>query len=202
MRVLVAGVGNVLRRDDGFGVAVAERLAQVELPEGTAVVETGIGGVAVVQDLLAERFDALVLVDAVDHQRAPGTLMVIEPLVIDVYDLTGEQRQDVLADAHLATPERVLMLARALGVLPPVVRMVGCQPEDADGVGTGLSASVAAAVPRAADEVGRIILGLDPSPRRCSGAAQKLVAKGAGPDRRMIEVPLGAANQRVGREPW
>lgn len=159
MRVLVAGVGNVLRRDDGFGVAVAEQLARIELPEGTTVVETGIGGMALVQELLAERFDALVLVDAVDRQRPPGTVLVIEPLVVDLADLAPEQRQDVLADAHLATPERVMIVARGLGVLPPVVRIVGCQPVDADGVGTGLSAAVAAAVPRAVDEVRRLVDG-------------------------------------------
>jgi hydrogenase maturation protease len=47
---------------------------------------------------------------------------------------------------HLATPERALMLARALGVLPPRVLMVGCQPVDAEEVGEGMSPPVTAAV--------------------------------------------------------
>ena len=54
--------------------------------------------------------------------------------------LTWEQRHDQLADMHLATPERALMLARALGVLPSEVLMVGCQPENAEWLGEGLSA--------------------------------------------------------------
>lgn len=194
MRVLVAGVGNVLRRDDGFGVAVAERLVRAELPWGTTVVETGIGGVALVQELLAEPYDALVLVDAVDRQRPPGTLVVIEPLVLDLHHLTADQRQDVLADAHLATPERVLMLARALGVLPPVVRMVGCQPLDAEGVGTGLSAPVAAALQDAVDEVRRIIDALAPEPVERSGAPP---AAGGEPKMAASKRPEAPARRRV-----
>ena len=69
-RVLVAGVGNMLRRDDGFGPAVAASLAG--LPPGVAVVETGIGGVALLQELLSG-YDGLILIDAVDRGAAPGT---------------------------------------------------------------------------------------------------------------------------------
>ena len=42
--------------------------------------------------------------------------MLIEPDVIDVNALSWGERHDLLADAHLATPERVFMLARALDV--------------------------------------------------------------------------------------
>ena len=43
-RVLVAGFGNVLRGDDGFGVEVAQRLAgHADLPAGAQVMEVGIG---------------------------------------------------------------------------------------------------------------------------------------------------------------
>ena len=152
MRVLVAGVGNVLRTDDGFGVEVARRLADLDLPAGVRVVETGIGGIALVQEL-QDGWDALILLDTVDRGRAPGTVLVIEPEVVDVEALTWEQRHDMLADMHLATPERALMLARALQVLPATVLLVGCQPTDPDLVGTELSPPVAAAVAVAIDEV-------------------------------------------------
>jgi hydrogenase maturation protease len=131
---------------------VAHRLAQESLPEGVHVVETGIGGVALVQEL-QDRWDALVVVDAMDRGRAPGTVMLVEPDVVDVNALTWAERHDLLADMHLANPERVLMLARALGVLPPRVLFVGCQPVDADAVGPGLSSPVAQAVEVAVSEV-------------------------------------------------
>ena len=43
MQILVAGVGNLLRGDDGFGVEVARALMCRSLPPGVRVVETGIG---------------------------------------------------------------------------------------------------------------------------------------------------------------
>src|SRR5919206_4588398 len=52
-RVLVACVGNVLRGDDGFGQAVEQRLlASGGLPPGVDLIETGIGGLGIVQQLM------------------------------------------------------------------------------------------------------------------------------------------------------
>lgn len=148
----MAGVGNTLRADDGFGPEVAHRLEAMELPSGVHVVETGIGGIALVQEL-QEGWDALIIVDTVDLDRTPGNVMLIDPEVLDVNSLSLGERHDLLADMHLATPERVLMLSKALGVLPPHVLMVGCQPVDPHGVGETLSPPVAAAVDVAVNEI-------------------------------------------------
>ena len=152
MRILIAGVGNVLKADDAFGVEVANRLAGMDLPDDVRVVETGIGGIARVQEL-QEGWDALIVADAVDRGRDPGTVMLIEPDVIDVNALSWGERTDLLADAHLATPERVFMLSRALGVLPARLLMVGCQPLDADAIGTEISEPVRAAIDIAVAEI-------------------------------------------------
>src|SRR4051812_48391777 len=139
VRVVVAGVGNVLRRDDGFGVYVAEHLHERGAPDEVRVVDIGIGGIHLVHELL-ERADALIVIDAVDLGRPPGTVMVVRP---EVREPSG---RDDLADMHYATPERALMLASALGVLPDRAWIVGCQPEDPDGLGHGLTPTVARAV--------------------------------------------------------
>lgn len=152
MRILIAGVGNVLKADDAFGVEVANRLAEMDLPDDVRVVETGIGGIALVQEL-QEGWDALIVADAVDRGRDPGTVMLIEPDVIDVNALSWGERTDLLADAHLATPERVFMLSRALGVLPARLLMVGCQPLDVDAIGTEISEPVRAAIDIAVAEI-------------------------------------------------
>lgn len=156
MRVLVACFGNVLRGDDGVGVAVAGRLCARPLPAEVRVVEVGIGGIHLVHELL-ERVDALVVVDAVDYGRAPGTVLVLRPDVCDVTALPPQRRRDELADMHYATPERALMLARALGVLPAATWVVGCQAGDADAYGEGLSPPVAAAVETTTREVLRLV---------------------------------------------
>lgn len=152
MTVLVAGVGNVLRGDDGFGVVVAERLQAGPVPEQVRVIETGIGGLHLVQELMGGA-DALVVVDSIDLGREPGTVLVVRPDVTDVVSLPLLARNDELADVHYATPERAFMLAGALGVLPEQTWLVGCQPVDAGRVGQGLHPEVAAAVDVAIAEV-------------------------------------------------
>ena len=143
-RVLVACVGNVLRGDDGFGRAVAERLV---LPGGAQVVETGIGGIALLQELL-DGCDGLVLVDAVDRGAAPGTVFHITPEVGDA---------EHVADVHLANPERVLTMAKSMGALPGRVAIVGCQPAEVDELGEGLSPEVERAVGVAAQRVEQLV---------------------------------------------
>ena len=159
MRILVAGVGNLLHGDDGFGVEVARRLAARTLPAGVDVIETGIGGIALVQELQAG-YDALIVLDAVDRGRPAGTVVVIEPDVIDVFMMSPIKRHDMLADMHLATPERALMVANALGVLPARRLLVGCQPLEIEVLRVGLSAVVAAAVEVAVVEVERCLASL------------------------------------------
>ena len=146
-RVLVAAVGNVLRRDDGFGAAVAARLRR--LPDGVEVVETGIGGIALLQELLAG-CDGLVLIDAVDRGAAPGTLFVIEPDVRDA---------EHVPDVHLANPQRVLAMAKTMGALPSRVVIVGCQPGEVDELDEGLSPAVERAVDDAAAKVEETVRG-------------------------------------------
>jgi hydrogenase maturation protease len=155
--VLIAGMGNVLRGDDGFGVEIARRLVNGGgLPAGVKVVEVGIGGIHLVQELM-ERYDALVLIDAVERGSQPGTVHLLEAEVPDLVAWPEDERRDFLADMHYATPSKALILARALGVLPPKVFIVGCQPEVYEELGIGLSETVAPAVAAATEQVLQIV---------------------------------------------
>lgn len=159
MTVLIAGVGNVLRGDDGFGGAVVERLIKQGVPEHVRVLETGIGGIHLVQELMVHT-GPLIVVDAVDRGRPPGTVFVMRPDVFDVNTLPAAQRRDELADMHYTTPARTFMLASALGVLPAETWIIGGQPADADRFGEGLSEPVAAAIDVAIAEVRRLVTSL------------------------------------------
>lgn len=158
-RVLVACVGNTLRGDDGFGIAVAAEL-QDGLPPGMDLIETGIGGIGIVHQLM-DGYDALVIVDAVERVTStPGTVVVLVPQVPHVDTPTFDEWRAQLADLHLAEPSRVLRIARAAGVLPPQVLVVGCQPEKCEDFEEGLSQAVAQAVPVAARRVRGLVDGL------------------------------------------
>jgi hydrogenase maturation protease len=121
-RVLVAGVGNVFLGDDGWGVALAARLAEREQPPGVEVADFGIRGMDLAY-AIQDGYDAVVLLDATPRGRAPGTLYVIEP---DLQDVQGP------LDAHGMDPVRVLALARTLGARRlPRMLVVGCEPRAA-----------------------------------------------------------------------
>lgn len=162
MRVIVACFGNVLRTDDGIGIAVAHRLVEGEVPDGVEVMEIGIGGIHLVQELL-DGADALVIVDAVDLGREPGTVVTLEPDVRDLRDASVDEQRDELADMHYATPDRAMLLAKAMDVLPERTLLVGCQVGEADGVGDELSPVMVASLDATAREVRRVVseLGLD-----------------------------------------
>lgn len=150
-RVLVAGVGNALKGDDGFGVAAAAALGRdPRRPGNVTVIETGIGGIHLVQELM-QGYDALVLLDAVDRGADAGTLFLLEPELPALNSLSDRERRDFFADVHYATPVRAMSLASAVGALPPFVRILGCQPDDPDSFATAMHPAVQAAVPRAVE---------------------------------------------------
>ena len=72
LRVLVAGIGNVFLGDDGFGCALAARVAF----EGVDVVDFGIRGMDLAYALAD--YDTVVFLDATPRGGVPGTLYVIE----------------------------------------------------------------------------------------------------------------------------
>ena len=116
--LLVAGIGNVFLGDDGFGVAVADRLVRSDVPPGVHIEDYGIRGMDLAYALAD--FEVVVLVDAVPRGEPPGTLYVIEPDV--------ESELPAAPDAHGMDPLQVLGLARALGGELPRVLVVGCEP--------------------------------------------------------------------------
>lgn len=156
MRAVVACFGNVLRADDGVGPAVAAALVAQPLPDGVRVLEVGIGGIHLVQELM-DGADLLLVVDAVDLGRAEGTVLVQRPDVLDVSTLSVDRRRDELADMHLATPARALMVALGLGILPAETFVVGVQTADTQEPRHGLSARTQRAVPVAVQEVRRLL---------------------------------------------
>jgi hydrogenase maturation protease len=127
-RVLVAGIGNVFRTDDGFGCEVVRRLAAGSVPDGVRVVDYGIRGLHLAYDLL-DPWDVLVIVDALPGQGAVGSVAVI---AVGADDLGPGAR----VDAHGMDPATVLASLTALGGrLPPRTLVVGCEVADtADGM--------------------------------------------------------------------
>lgn len=115
----IIGVGNPLMGDDGIGIAAVERLAQLSLPAAVEVIDGGTGGITLLH--LMEGAQRVILVDAVDMGKPPGTIVRFSPEEVRV---AGGEAQLSLHEAGLA---QVLELGRAMGPLPPIT-LFGVQP--------------------------------------------------------------------------
>ena len=138
-KILVAGMGNLLRGDDGFGIRAVERLATMPLPAGVELFDAGGAGVALAQKLM-DGYDACIMVDATLQHGPPGTLYSFKPNVTQAPTEIG---------MHNLDPSKVLVLAQALGALPPEVLVIGCEPENTEELREELSLPVLAAVDKA-----------------------------------------------------
>lgn len=135
MRII--GIGNPLMGDDGIGIAAVSALEKEGVPEGVEIIDGGTGGLTLLT--LMEGAKKVILVDAVETGREPGTILRLAG-----EDLEPETSASSLSLHSSGLPE-VLALGRALGTLPPLI-LFGVQPDSVE-VRLGLSEPVAAALP-------------------------------------------------------
>ena len=152
-RILVAGVGNAWLRDDGFGGAVARRLAERHMPAGVAVMDAGTGGLDLAYEVM-RGYDALVIVDVSRQGGAPGTLYVMEA---DEASVDGTIEDGEAINPHGMDPQTVLRFVKSIGAWPGRVMVIACEPADVTELGFGLSEVVQAAVERAVELVDETI---------------------------------------------
>ena len=151
--ILIAGFGNTLCADDGFGVFVIRSLMrEAGLPEELDILDVGISGVSFVQTLL-KGYGALVIVDAEKRGQAPGTLYQWSPAA----DEFIPKDREALIDVHFAEPRRAIQLAKAINALPDTIHIVGCEPENVDSYVLELSNPVKRAIPEAVARVKKLI---------------------------------------------
>ncbi|MDQ6634181.1 MAG: hydrogenase maturation protease [Gemmatimonadota bacterium] len=147
-RTLIAGFGNVLRGDDGFGVAVLRRLGERGVAsEHVELLDVGTGGIRLAQELITP-YDRLIIIDATTRGGAPGT---VYSLIVDEVVATRE------IDMHTTVPSRALEVAKAFGPLPAEIYLIGCEPGSVDELTTDLSPVVAAAVDEAVRRVEELV---------------------------------------------
>jgi hydrogenase maturation protease len=141
--VLIAGIGNIFFRDDGFGVEAAHRLAEAELPPWVQVTDYGIRGLHLALDLSQHEYEMALLIDAAPRGGRAGSVYLIEP------DLTDTSVDAAAAGSgHGMSVDRVFALVSRLGGIKGRVLVVGCEPLDVES-GIGLSAPVREAIDEA-----------------------------------------------------
>lgn len=141
-RVVILGVGNVLLTDEGVGVHVVRRLAEVGLPPGVEVIE---GGTMPVECLgrVAE-IARLIIVDAVDAGGPPGAIYRLP-----VSEVGGATPQLSLHEVTLAA---ALTSWQSRGLDESRTVIIGIQPHSITW-GTELSQPIAEKMPIILDTV-------------------------------------------------
>jgi hydrogenase maturation protease len=142
---MVIGVGNGLRHDDGAGLEVVRRLSARAAAAGIAVCELE-GETLALLDLWAGT-RAVVLVDANRSGAAPGTIHRLDASSAPIAGLLRGT-----SSTHSVGVGEAIELARALGRLPPCVRLLAIEGRRFD-AGEGLSREVAAALDPLAEAV-------------------------------------------------
>ena len=143
-KILIAGVGNKLMGDDGFGPAVIERLSSLQLPENVEARDFGTSGLTLAIEL--GRYDSVIFLDAVKRGCKPGAMHIVE---LDAEEISGAEVSEITKfTPHEIRLESLLSLAKAIGTLPERITIIGCEPRNLD-LQLELSQEVRGAVGRA-----------------------------------------------------
>ena len=130
--ILLIGIGNEFRSDDGIGILVARATAERKLP-GVEVIEQSGEGTALMDAW--SRSDVVYVVDAVSSAAPPGAVYRIDarnkPLPNDLHPFSS----------HAFGVAHAVELARRLKTLPPRLILFGLGGKSFDS-GKGLSPEV------------------------------------------------------------
>ncbi|MCA9922262.1 MAG: hydrogenase maturation protease, partial [Anaerolineales bacterium] len=130
--VLVLGIGNPLRGDDGVGTAVISALQHMPLPPDVELVDGGTAGLEIV--LLLQAYRRVIVVDAADMGLLPGEWRRFGGNTA----VLPANEANTVGTLHGAGFAEALALAEALDVLPDELVVFGVQPQRVDWV-EGLS---------------------------------------------------------------
>lgn len=146
-KTIIAGIGNRLLSDDGFGPRVIDLLTQMDLPEEIELRDMGTAGLTIASDL--SDYTRAIFLDTMEMDAAPGKLHVSRLKVDGTQENVIDLSRTTLHDAGL---EGLLKFAKAINVLPEEVYLIGCKPKSLE-VGLELSNEVEKATHAAVKKV-------------------------------------------------
>ncbi len=130
--IMVIGVGNVLFKDEGFGIHVVKRMEQMyEFPENVELVDGGVLGVHLLG--IISKPDHLIVVDVIRNGGKPGDMYRLEQKDIP-------ERIRAKNSVHQVDFLEALTLCLAMDHQPETV-ILGVEPEDIDTLETTLTAT-------------------------------------------------------------
>ena len=123
-KILVLGLGNLLLQDEGLGVQAVQRLeSNYQLPPDVEIIDGGTKGLDLLHYL--EGVTDLLILDAVQIDKAPGTLIRLEGEAIP-------KALSVKMSMHQVGLQELLALGDLQGTLPSRIVLLGLEPAVVD----------------------------------------------------------------------
>ncbi|MCL4515351.1 MAG: hydrogenase maturation protease [Firmicutes bacterium] len=153
-RVVILGIGNILKQDDGVGVRVVEAMARLPLPGWVRLVPGGVPGLHLLDEIAGVR--KLIVIDATRGGCGAGTLYRLKveapmradapwisvgvygvgvPAVSDKVEVSLDADMGVAGSAfslHVFGLAALLRLARQTGAMPRQTVLIGVEPGNLD----------------------------------------------------------------------
>ncbi|NOQ66097.1 MAG: HyaD/HybD family hydrogenase maturation endopeptidase [Desulfobacterales bacterium] len=124
MNIAVFGIGNLLLSDDGVGVQVLHRLIkEYEFPDHVEFIDGGTKGLDLLP--LFENRDKVLIIDAANFKKEPGTIDIVEGDKIPAFLSTK------LSVHQIGLPD-TLFAAKLMEITPPEMCLIGIQPKSMD----------------------------------------------------------------------
>ena len=150
--VLILGLGNILLKDEGIGVHIAEELQKQDLPASVEVIDGGTAGLDIL--LPQKGLDKLVVIDALRAGKKPGTIYKArfrggeKEKLTQIFGQGGESKISL----HQVGLIDALGAAEKTGRAPEEVVIIGVEPAEWD-CGLELTEPVRESIPQVIKKV-------------------------------------------------
>jgi len=134
-RILIAGLGDKLRGDDGLGPFVIEKLRKEKLPKDVETEDFGSGVFALLNKI--ELYEEIIIVDSIKKSGNPGEIHKIK---------LSDLKDGKITNIHEAKIDSIILVAKELGAKTKIL-IVGCEPKSMR-YEVGLSEEVKRAIPK------------------------------------------------------
>ena len=142
-KITILGLGNILLKDEGVGVWIAEEIAKRSLPENVDIIDGGTAGIDILSSM--KNVDKLIIIDALQGDEKPGTVYRLHPKDLPV-------PSDSYLSVHQMNIVEGLNIAQKTGNAPQEAVIIGVEPEDIDW-GLGVTSKIQQKFPEIIDIV-------------------------------------------------
>ena len=133
-KILIVGLGDRLRGDDGLGCFVIRNLKKRNLPKNVDIEDFGSGVFSLINKF--KEYDKIIVVDAIKSGGKPGEIYKLE---------LNEIENKKITNLHEVKIDKIILISQSLGIKSKII-FIGCEPKNLD-YKIGLSKEVRDSIP-------------------------------------------------------